>query len=285
MTAFGLAERGAEANRQTLASNPSPAALHFETSDNCLACHNSLTAPSGEDVSIGSAWRGSMMANSSRDPYWQASVRRETIDHPTKQAEIEDECSTCHMPMARATARARGVPGEVFCAPAGGREELSRQRLAADGVSCTLCHQIAPDRLGTRGELYWRVRDQAIDNGRPGSLWSFPHRSRPHARHALRCRRDTNGSHTHPAVRALRDLPYALHESAGARRRRGRITARAGAIPRVAAQRLSRRTQLPGLSHAGGRGADAGVLRARRAAAGPEPPRISSAATSSCSGC
>ena len=58
MMAFGLAERGAEANRQTLASKPLPAALHFETSDNCLACHNSLTAPSGEDVSIGSAWRG-----------------------------------------------------------------------------------------------------------------------------------------------------------------------------------------------------------------------------------
>ena len=149
MTAFGLAERGAEANRQTLASKSSPAALHFETSDNCLACHNSLTAPSGEDVSIGSAWRGSMMANSSRDPYWQASVRRETIDHPAKKAEIEDECSTCHMPMARATARARGVPGDVFSHLPVGAKNSPANELAADGVSCTLCHQIAPDRLGT----------------------------------------------------------------------------------------------------------------------------------------
>ena len=63
---------------------------HFDTSDNCLACHNSLTSPSGEDVSIGRAWRGSIMANSSRDPYWQASVRRETLDHPSHQAAIED---------------------------------------------------------------------------------------------------------------------------------------------------------------------------------------------------
>ena len=48
----------------------------FETSDRCMACHNGLRAPSGEDVSIGAAWRSSMMANSSRDPYWQAGVRR-----------------------------------------------------------------------------------------------------------------------------------------------------------------------------------------------------------------
>jgi hypothetical protein len=45
-----------------------------------MVCHNSLVTPSGEDVSIGTSWRGSMMANSSRDPYWQASVRRETLD-------------------------------------------------------------------------------------------------------------------------------------------------------------------------------------------------------------
>jgi len=43
---------------------------HFQTSDRCMACHNSLVTPSGEDVSIGMAWRGTMMANSSRDPYW-----------------------------------------------------------------------------------------------------------------------------------------------------------------------------------------------------------------------
>src|SRR6266550_8649111 len=54
----------------------------FHTSDRCLACHNRLTTPSGKDVSIGFDWRSSIMANSARDPYWQASVRREDIDHP-----------------------------------------------------------------------------------------------------------------------------------------------------------------------------------------------------------
>ena len=54
----------------------------FQTSDRCFACHNSLSTSQGEDISIGFAWRASMMANSARDPYWQAGVRRETIDHP-----------------------------------------------------------------------------------------------------------------------------------------------------------------------------------------------------------
>ena len=46
-------------------------------------------------------WRSTMMANAARDPYWQASVRREILDHPKLTAAIEDKCATCHMPMAR----------------------------------------------------------------------------------------------------------------------------------------------------------------------------------------
>src|SRR5690348_12468423 len=80
----------------------------FQTSDRCVACHNGLTTASGTDVSIGFDWRASIMANSSRDPYWQASVRRESIDHPTAQAVIEDDCSVCHMPVTRYEAKQRG---------------------------------------------------------------------------------------------------------------------------------------------------------------------------------
>jgi hypothetical protein len=121
----------------------------FETADNCLACHNGLMTPSGEDVSFGSAWRGSMMANSSRDPYWHAAVRRETMDHPEAAEHIEDECAVCHMPMARTTAAAAGRLGRVLAhLPIGGADDHEAQ-LAADGVSCTLCHQIRPDGAGT----------------------------------------------------------------------------------------------------------------------------------------
>ena len=51
----------------------------FVTAERCMACHNGLVTPAGEDISIGVGWRGSMMANAARDPYWQAAVRRETL--------------------------------------------------------------------------------------------------------------------------------------------------------------------------------------------------------------
>src|SRR3984893_16942133 len=121
----------------------------FQTSDRCLACHNGLTAPSGKDVSIGFDWRSSIMANSSRDPYWQASVRRESIDHPESQRAIEDECSICHMPIPRYEARQQGRQGEVFThLPLDSDNPAKKQ--AADGVSCSVCHQISNEKLGTR---------------------------------------------------------------------------------------------------------------------------------------
>jgi len=121
----------------------------FAPSSECMACHNSLTAATGEDLSIGVAWRASIMANASRDPYWQAGVRRESIDHPMHKADIEDECSICHMPMMRAQAHAAGKKADVFShLPFGGEDETAQ--LAQDGVSCALCHQITPEGFGTR---------------------------------------------------------------------------------------------------------------------------------------
>jgi hypothetical protein len=121
----------------------------FKTGGNCMACHNRLTTPGGEDVSIGIDWRASMMANSSRDPYFQAAVRRETLDHPSAAADIEDECATCHMPMSRATARANDAPGSVFTHLPVNERDDDESLLAHDGVSCTMCHQISSDKLGT----------------------------------------------------------------------------------------------------------------------------------------
>lgn len=124
----------------------------FALSGDCLACHNDLLSPAGEDVSIGASWRGTIMANSARDPYFHASVRRETLEHPSRAADIEDECAGCHMPAPRQIARAAGARGQVFSyLPVAARAGASPlDDLAADGVSCTVCHQIAPDRLGTR---------------------------------------------------------------------------------------------------------------------------------------
>jgi len=121
----------------------------FLTSDRCIACHNELTTSKGQDVSIGFEWRASMMANSSRDPYWQGSVRRETIDHPQASSHIEDECSVCHMPIPRYLATLQGKEGEIFSHLPFSKDKKHGQE-AADGVDCSVCHQISKEKLGTR---------------------------------------------------------------------------------------------------------------------------------------
>jgi hypothetical protein len=104
-----------------------------------------------------------MMANSARDPYWQAGVRREILDHPESKAAIEDECAICHMPMARYQAMSSGRKAEIFAhLPYDDGDPMGQ--LAADGVSCSLCHQIAKDKLGTR-ESY--VGGFVIDISKP----------------------------------------------------------------------------------------------------------------------
>ncbi len=125
----------------------------FATSDRCVACHNGLTTPAGEDISFGKTWQPSMMANAARDPYWRASVGRETLDHPTAATAIEHECATCHMPMARYVAELLGREQPVF-----GHE----QALADDGVSCTTCHRISWRKLGQESSFSGRFTVEPI---------------------------------------------------------------------------------------------------------------------------
>lgn len=122
----------------------------FSTADNCMNCHNNLVSPSGEDISFGIDWRTSMMANSARDPYWHAAVRREVMDHPESQASIENECSTCHMPMAHYQAKTQGEMSQVFANLPANQAVTQQNMLAVDGVSCTTCHQIKSDNFGER---------------------------------------------------------------------------------------------------------------------------------------
>jgi hypothetical protein len=125
--------------------SPSVIALHadpnvlFKTSGNCMPCHNSLIAPSGEDVSMGASWRASIMANSARDPYWQAGVRRETIDHPTAAADIQTNVpsATCRW---RATANSR-VERAGVCPFAVNDHRMTR---------CSLAHDVCVARCAIR---------------------------------------------------------------------------------------------------------------------------------------
>jgi len=119
----------------------------FSGSGNCAQCHSDLTDTTGQDVSIDTHWRASMMANSARDPLWQAKVRVEIQRAPALQATIEGKCAICHMPMARTQAAANGMAVRIF-----GDGFLNSNHpyhdLAMDGVSCTLCHQIQDANLG-----------------------------------------------------------------------------------------------------------------------------------------
>ena len=94
-----------------------------------------------------------MMANAARDPYWHAAVRREVLERPRVSDVIQDECSTCHMPMATVPAQARGEKGSIFAHLPVGQAAAPESALAADGVSCSICHQIQPDRLGEPSSL------------------------------------------------------------------------------------------------------------------------------------
>ena len=131
------------------ASHPRIDPAMFAPSHDCVSCHNNLVGPSGEDLSIGASWRGSMMANSARDPYVLASVRREVMDHPKSSVAIEDECAACHLPAARQAALAAGGSGRVFAHVNGAAAASPVDIQARDGVTCTVCHQIAAERLGS----------------------------------------------------------------------------------------------------------------------------------------
>lgn len=122
--------------------------VKFQTSDRCVVCHNQLTTPAGQDVSIGLNWRATVMANSSRDPYWQASVRRETMDHPELDSFVQDDCSICHMPMIYHEDHLQSRPTQIFHhLPF--NPDRKRNAGAEDGVSCSICHQIGKQGLGT----------------------------------------------------------------------------------------------------------------------------------------
>lgn len=143
--------------------------VHFSGNGNCASCHNDqgdgaqavMVDSTGRDLSIGTAWQSSMMANSARDPYWHAVVASELALYPNLEEEINDTCSRCHAPIVNEVGRRTGQPVQIL--DSGSVAEgnfvqgvLSKSmadtdfKHAMEGVSCSLCHQIADD--GNLGE-------------------------------------------------------------------------------------------------------------------------------------
>ena len=73
--------------------------------------------------------------------------------------DIEDECSVCHMPVTRYQAKLKGKKGEIF-AHLPFDPDNKESAAAEDGVTCSICHQISKEKLGTPRQLQWRIRDR-----------------------------------------------------------------------------------------------------------------------------
>ena len=121
----------------------------FVGSGRCVQCHATDTAgiasitQAGVDVNVVDDWRATMMANSSKDPFWRAKVSHEMLVNPGLADEIETTCTSCHAPMGHFSALYEGATHYSLA-------QAVSDSLGGDGVSCLACHKQAPDGIGTQ---------------------------------------------------------------------------------------------------------------------------------------
>lgn len=153
----------------------------FLTSNQCIGCHdatqNNSTQPnmvypqiyneSGTQTEIDlnvspySEWRASMMGLSGRDPIFFAQVETELNLHPEQTDNIVNTCLSCHGVMGQRQITEDNMgpfklsyldlvpPNPPFSNPLTVAQKYGKYgALARDGVSCTVCHRIAPEGLG-----------------------------------------------------------------------------------------------------------------------------------------
>ncbi len=133
----------------------------FTASGGCVLCHStstySMLDSEGNDVSPIARWRGTMLANASKDPFWKAKVKHEGLVNPQHREVLENVCTRCHAPMGMLNAFL--THGNFYTL-----DSLANDPLGKDGISCTLCHQIddfsSPDFSGN-----FTINDQKIIYG------------------------------------------------------------------------------------------------------------------------
>ncbi|MDC3956203.1 hypothetical protein [Polyangium jinanense] len=123
----------------------------FATSSQCGQCHFAgpettvMHDAAGNDISPVYLWRSSMMGFAARDPYYLAVFGEELVKHSGREAFVEETCTRCHAPAGSEEQAQAGGHLTFDALVAGDGKEAN---LARDGVTCTLCHQIADDGLG-----------------------------------------------------------------------------------------------------------------------------------------
>jgi cytochrome P460 len=133
----------------------------FLTSSQCLGCHGA----SGENMSLQygalgnkpinlseyTEWRASLMGLAGRDPIFHAQLESEKTLYPSQAGFFDNTCYRCHGVMGQRQIEAdTGKPFKhsmVYALP--DEPDAKYGALARDGVSCTACHRIAKDELGT----------------------------------------------------------------------------------------------------------------------------------------
>ncbi|UQA56752.1 hypothetical protein [Polyangium aurulentum] len=131
---------------------PSPTTTdRFATSGQCAQCHfagpetAAMHDAAGNDISPVFLWRSTMMAFAARDPYYLAVFGEEMVHGKGNEAFVEKTCTRCHAP---AGSEEHGQAGAhmTFADLVAGDGEAAI--LGREGVTCSLCHQIANEGLG-----------------------------------------------------------------------------------------------------------------------------------------
>lgn len=121
---------------------------YFLPSTRCAGCHGKDSLGEANvnedlvDVNLYDRWSASMMGLSARDPLWRAKVSQEKLVNPPHGMALEDKCTSCHAPMGRYNAHYNGATHY-------GIADFDNDSLGVDGVSCTGCHTIGANGLGT----------------------------------------------------------------------------------------------------------------------------------------
>ena len=115
------------------------AAAEFLPAGSCAFCHSRPGVLTRARMGHHELWRDSVMSFAARDPYWRARVENELRATGPRAAAIEDKCLRCHAPAGQYPARSAGrlMRFADLTVPGG------------EGVTCTVCHRIDADGLGS----------------------------------------------------------------------------------------------------------------------------------------
>jgi hypothetical protein len=160
----------------------------FLTSSQCLGCHSAskenmaflfaeeLQPPI--NLSAYTEWRASMMGLAGRDPIFHAQLESEKAMRPTQTGFFDNTCYRCHGVMGqRQLELDKNQPFEhsmVYALP--DDPDGKYGSLARDGVSCSVCHRVAKEGLGTTASFTGKFKlDPAnVVNGPYDQLVTLP---------------------------------------------------------------------------------------------------------------